>query len=85
MTSQVDRKIYWDLLETMRWIQTRDGGAVAAIWDWSDDERMAVALYGMKVPLVCPLASGGFGEQSRRRFWAGYVARQRQTRDPSRR
>lgn len=52
MTSEVDRKTYWDLFETIRWVQTRDEGRVAAIWDWSDDERMAVALDGMKVPFV---------------------------------
>ena len=52
MTSEVDSKRYWDLFETIRWVQTRDKGLVAAIWDWSDDERMAVALSGMKVPLV---------------------------------
>jgi len=52
MTSEVDSKRCWDLFETIRWVQTRDKGLVAAIWDWSDDERMAVALSGMKVPLV---------------------------------
>jgi hypothetical protein len=49
MTSDADRKTYWDLLETLRWIGTRDEQRVAAMWDWSDDEKMAVALFGVKV------------------------------------
>jgi hypothetical protein len=49
MTSDVDRKTYWDLLETLRWIATRDEQLVAAMWDWSDNEKMAVALFGIKV------------------------------------
>ena len=49
MTSSPDRKKYWDLLETLRWIQMRDERMVAEIWDWSDDARMALAIIGMKV------------------------------------
>jgi hypothetical protein len=50
MTSDVDRKTYWDLLETLRWICTRDEQLVAAMWDLDDDTRMALALFGIKVP-----------------------------------
>ena len=42
--SDVDRKKYWDLLETLRWIRRRDERAVAAMSDLNDDERMALAL-----------------------------------------
>jgi len=49
MTSDTDRKTYWDLPETLRWIATRDEQLVAAMWDWSDNEKMAVALFGRKV------------------------------------
>jgi hypothetical protein len=49
VTSSADRKKYWDLLETLRWIEKRDEQMVAEIWEWSDDDRMALALFGMKV------------------------------------
>ena len=49
MTSDVDRKTYWDLLETLRWIDARDEHLVAAMWDLSDNDKMAVALFGTKV------------------------------------
>src|SRR6516165_6166176 len=48
MTNDTDRKTYWDLLETLRWIGTRDEQLVAAMWDWNDDKKMAVVLFGMK-------------------------------------
>jgi len=48
MTNDADRKTYWDLLETLRWIGTRDEQLVAAMWDWNDDKKMAVVLFGMK-------------------------------------
>jgi len=51
MTSDADRKTYWDLLETLRWIATRDEQLVAVMWDWSNDEKMAVALFGIKVEI----------------------------------
>jgi hypothetical protein len=50
MTNDVDRKTYWDLLETLRWICTRDEQLVAAMWDLDDDTRMALALFGKEVP-----------------------------------
>ena len=49
MTSDQDRKTYWDLPETLRWIATRDEQLVAAMWDWTDNEKMAVALFGIRV------------------------------------
>jgi hypothetical protein len=49
VTSSADRKKYWDLLETLRWIQKRDEQMVAEIWDWSDDDRMALAITVMRV------------------------------------
>ena len=50
MTSSADRKKYWDLLETLRWIQKRDEQMVAEMRDWSDEDRMARAVIGMRVP-----------------------------------
>jgi len=61
MTSDVDRKTYWDLLETQRWICTRDEELVAAMWDRSDEDRMALALFGTKVPLVIRSPPGPSG------------------------
>ena len=40
----MDRKKYWDLLETLKWIRRRDERAVAAMSDLNDAERMALAL-----------------------------------------
>jgi hypothetical protein len=45
-----DRKTYWDLLETLRWIATRDERRVAALRDRSDEEKMALAHSGMRTP-----------------------------------
>jgi hypothetical protein len=42
MTSNVDRKTYWDLLETLRWIHTRDEQLVAAMRDRSDEGKEVV-------------------------------------------
>jgi hypothetical protein len=61
MTSDAGRKTYWDLLETLRWICTRNEKLVAAMWDRSDDDRMAVTLSGMKVPLVIHSPPGPSG------------------------
>src|SRR6478736_1818271 len=61
MTSNVDRKTYWDLLETLRWIHTRDEQLVAAMRDRSDEGRMALALSGMRVPLVIRSPPGPSG------------------------
>ena len=49
------------MLETLRWICTRKEKLVAAMRERSDDDRMAVTLYGMKVPLVIhsPAGPGG--------------------------
>jgi len=44
MASDAARKTYWDLLETLRWICTRNEKLVAAMRDRSDDDRMAVTL-----------------------------------------
>ena len=60
MTSSADRKKYWDLLETLRWIQKRDEQMVADIWERSDDDRMALAVHGMKVTAGPSLASRRF-------------------------
>jgi hypothetical protein len=61
MTSDVDRKTYWDLLETLRWICTRDEQLVGAMWDRSDEDRMALALSGMRLPLVIRSPPGPSG------------------------
>ena len=59
VTSSADRKKYWDLLETLRWIDKRDEQMVAEIWEWSDDDRMAIAVLGMKVRWVLRSAPEG--------------------------
>lgn len=61
MTSSADRKKYWDLLETLRWIEKRDEQIVAEIWEWSDDDRMALAVLGMKVRWVLRSPPEGSG------------------------
>jgi hypothetical protein len=48
MTSVSDQKAYWNLLETVRWICTRDEEKVAAMWNMDEDEQMAVALFDVK-------------------------------------
>jgi hypothetical protein len=50
MTIDTDRKTYWDLLETLTWIVTRDERHVAALRDRSDQEKMALAYSGMRIP-----------------------------------
>ena len=61
MAGDAGRKVYWDLLETLRWICTRNEKLVAAMRDRSDDDRMAVTLSGMKVPLVIHSPPGPWG------------------------
>jgi hypothetical protein len=48
MTSDLDRKAYWDLMETVCWICTRDEQHVAALRDVSDQEKMALVLWKMR-------------------------------------
>ena len=52
MTSSADRKKYWDLFETLRWIETRDELMVVEMRDRSDDDRMALAVIGKLEPRV---------------------------------
>jgi hypothetical protein len=47
-----DRKTYWELLETVTWIVTRDDRRVAVLQECSDQDKMALALWGMKVRMV---------------------------------
>jgi len=46
MTRAVDQKTYWGLLETVRWICTRDEDRVAAMWDMSEEDGIAPAMFG---------------------------------------
>ena len=48
MTSVVDPKAYWDLLETVWWICTRDEEQVAAMQGMSEEDRVALGMFGMK-------------------------------------
>ena len=48
MTSTVDQKTYWDLLEAVRWICTRDEEQVAGMWDMSEEDRIAATMFGAK-------------------------------------
>ena len=51
MTSVADQKAYWNLLETVRWICTRDEERVAAMWNMDEHEQMAIALFDAKPKL----------------------------------
>ena len=48
MTSVVDPKTYWDLLETVWWIRSRDEEWVANMQDKSEEDKAALALFGLK-------------------------------------
>jgi hypothetical protein len=48
MTSVVDPKAYWDLLETVWWIRSRDEAWVANMQDKSEEDKAALALFGLK-------------------------------------
>ena len=48
MTSIVDPKAYWDLLETVWWIRSRDEEWVANMQDKSEEDKAALALFGLK-------------------------------------
>jgi hypothetical protein len=48
MTSVVDPKAYWDLLETVWWIRSRDEEWVADMQDKSEEDKAALALFGLK-------------------------------------
>src|SRR5882672_4496536 len=48
MTSIVDPKAYWDLLETVWWIRSRDEEWVAEMQDKSEEDKAALALFGLK-------------------------------------
>ena len=51
MTSVVDPKTYWDLLETVWWIRSRDEEWVAEMQDKSEEDKVALALFGHKPEL----------------------------------
>ena len=48
MTSDAGQKAYWDLLETLRWICTRNEERVAAMWGMNEDDRLAVVMFDGK-------------------------------------
>ena len=48
MTSVVDPKAYWDLFETVWWIRSRDAEWVADMQDKSEEDKVALALFGLK-------------------------------------
>jgi hypothetical protein len=48
MTSVVDPKTYWDLLETVWWIRSRDEEWVANMQNKSEEDKAALALFGLK-------------------------------------
>jgi hypothetical protein len=61
MTSYLDRKAYWDLMETACWICTRDEQRVAGLRDRSDEEKMALTLFAVRVPRVIYSPPGASG------------------------
>jgi hypothetical protein len=56
-----DRKTYWELLETLTWIVTRDDRRVAALRECGDQDKMALALWGMNVRMVIHSPPGSWG------------------------
>jgi hypothetical protein len=51
MIADRNQKTYWDLLETLRWILTRDAERVAAMWDVDEDQRIAVVMFDVNPEL----------------------------------
>ena len=56
-----DRKTYWELLETLTWIVTRDDRRVAALQECSDQDKMSLALWGVRVRMVIHSPPGSWG------------------------
>jgi hypothetical protein len=48
MATDPDRKRYWDLVETLMWIATRDESRVAALRDKSDEIKTALVFTAMR-------------------------------------
>ena len=57
----VDKKTFWDLPETVMWICTRDEQRVAAISDMNENEKLSLALFGMKVEMAIRSGPGPSG------------------------
>src|SRR5271169_79139 len=56
MTNVVDPKAYWDLPETIWWICTRDEQWVTDMQDMSEEDKAALALFGIRpMTVVQPL------------------------------
>src|SRR5437763_726218 len=51
MMGIVDPKTYWDLPETVWWICARDEGWVADMQEMSEEDKAALALFGIKPEL----------------------------------
>src|SRR5437762_7573668 len=51
MTRIVGPKAYWDLPETVWWICARDEGCVTNMQDMSEEDKAALALFGIKSEL----------------------------------
>jgi hypothetical protein len=68
MTNASDQKTYWRLLETVRWISTRDDERVADMWDMSEEEAIAPALFGVRARFDLPslLGLAGAGSDTER-------------------
>jgi hypothetical protein len=58
MTNALDQKTYWGLLETVRWISTRDDERVAAMWDMSEEDAIAPAMLGVRAQFDLPWPRG---------------------------
>jgi len=56
MTNVVDPKAYWDLPETTWWICKRDEQWVTDMQDMSEEDKIALALFGIRpMTVVQPL------------------------------
>ena len=64
MTNTLDQKTYWGLLETVRWISTRDDERVADMWDMSEEEAIAPAMFGVRAQFDLPSLLGLAGTDS---------------------
>src|SRR5256885_1968823 len=60
MTNVVDPKAYWDLPETIWWICKRDEQRVTDMQDMSEEDKIALALFGIR-PMTVGLWSRSYG------------------------
>ena len=50
-----DHKMYWDLLETLRWIGARDEGGITAMGDIDEKKRTPLTIFPLRRCRNCGL------------------------------